>query len=296
MASSFEVMGGYINTGLAYDTKDDVLWIGECNLSGDGYIHKTKKDGIELAKFQVVGTGNLQGVAYDSLDDTIWITNNQSGNNVIHIDKQGNVLGGFRVNASVGSGIAYNWDDDTLFISPYTPNRTIYETDKNGNILSTITIDSAFNPSSGLLYADGIAYDSDGTLWITQNGDPSIWHIDQSGNVLLSLSNPSGNEAEGIAIDQHNTLWYSADEEYHQSVANGNRILHLDKSGDLIHEIIRTTIDGFKVAFPIYDSVDTVLKMETEDGTKCFKLIDTLAGVALRIKTAQGIKTVYKSS
>lgn len=295
VASSFEVVGSYINVGLAYDTKNDVLWIGECNLSGDGYIHKTKKDGTELAKYQITGTGNLQGVAYDSLDDTIWVTNNQSGNNIIHVDKQGNVLGGFRINSNIGAGIAYNWNDDTLFISPIVPDRTIYETDKTGNILNTITIDNAFNPSSGLLYADGIAYDADGTLWITQNGNPSIWHIDQSGNVLLSLANPSGNEAEGIAIDQYNTLWYSADEEYHQSVANGNRIFNLDKAGDLIHDIAHAKVGDVRLAIPIYDNVDTVLKAETENGIKCFKLIDTLpAGVVLRVKTAQGIKTVSK--
>ena len=236
MSTSFEVLGGYVNVGLAYDKVTNYLWIGEYNPSGNGYIHETKRDGTEIRKIEVQGTENLQGVAYDSASDTIWVTDgNITTYNLFEVSKQGVILTSLQLPYKLGAGIAFNPDRNTLFVSPYSPDRTIYEINKSGTTITTITIDSAFNPSSGLLYADGMSYDMDTTLWITQNGDPSIWQINQSGSVLKSLANPSGNEAEGVALDLlDNTLWYSADEEYHQSVDDGNRIFHLDKSGNLV--------------------------------------------------------------
>lgn len=239
ITAGWEVPDGFVNVGLAYDTKEDILLIGEYRPNLNGQIHKVKKDGMLIATIESPNSPNFQGVAYDSANDTIWVTiGDEVQNNVKQLDKQGHLISQFSISGKLGAGIAYNWDNDTLYISPYIPKNTIYEVSKNGAILKTINIDSSFGDSKYGYYADGIAYDKDGSLWITQNGKTSIFQIDQEGKILKSLNNPAVNEAEGIAIDPlDDTIWYSADDEFHQKIPHGNRIYHIDKNGNIINDL-----------------------------------------------------------
>lgn len=238
--NDFEVPGGFTNTGLAYDSTEDVLWSGNFDTES---IVKMSKTGTLLATINVSGTG-IQGVTHDSSDDTLWYADYAS-TTIQHINKSGVSLGSISVSVSGGAnGVAYESATDSLWVSGVSGSVIKRYSASTGTELQSLTI------AAGSAF-DGVVYDaSDGTLWLTRD-DNFVYNVSTTTGATIRSFTTEVINIEHIALDtSNNTLYVNNDLEYHSAVADGNRVRHYNKPSGLTSAI--NNIDHFTVSAWIY--------------------------------------------
>lgn len=215
---------GFTVTGIAHDSKDDVLWavnLGDdiepvntiktpslVKLSPKG---ETKLDEIDLVP--VVGGESIQGIAYDSSDDTLWLSEGSGSDVVYHINKDGTFIE--TLNLPSSSGITYDSTTDTLWTCNFTTslikNYTKTGTEISSNAVTFSGIDMlAYHKDSNTVWASG---GGNGTVGFIRIFDiaTSTWgeQLDLA-DITLSV--------EGIAF-VGNQLMVADDGYFHQSSA-----------------------------------------------------------------------------
>lgn len=218
---SFEVPGGFTCTGLAYDPVSRTFWIGEFdNGGGNPRLVETSLTGTLIRKIVIVG--DPQGIAYDTSDDTLWYVDT-TNNTIRHIDKEGNSVGSDLALGFQPSGLTYKASTDEIYLSNYAQNGNIYRYD-----CATLTLQETFKiaVTSPAYLIDSLLYlpDSDELLAITDTGD-SILRIDAAG----SSPRPVTSNTHITNAPEHMTmvgtqLYYTSDQLFHNSIANGNRV------------------------------------------------------------------------
>lgn len=238
--NDFEVPGGFTNTGITYDSSEDVLWVGNWD---DGLIVKMDKDGTFLDSISTTAS-NIQGVAYDSSDDTLWYVDAAS-TTVRHINKSGTELGTISVSVTSGTnGVSYEPATDSLWVSG-TGGSVVKRYDaSSGSELQSLTVsaNSAF---------DGILYDtSDGTLWLTKD-HTTVYNVSTTTGATIRNFTTEVSSIEHIALDTtDDTLYINHDQGYHESIANGNRVWNYSKTDSAKEGI--ASIDNFTVSAWVY--------------------------------------------
>lgn len=219
--TSWEVPGGFTNTGLTYDESDDALWIGDFD---SNRLVQVDFSGSATG-LTVSITDAPQGVAYDSSDDTLWWSD-FNNSYLRHVAKDGTVIEsislGFQPN-----GCSYSAADDSIWVIEDSTNNCKRYSCSSLTLQETVTIPSPATTPDGLHYEA-----SDDSFWVTNDAGPYILHVDASTGTLLGYSLTT-DYVEDIVLVRGN-LWMCSDAYYHGSVANGNRV----------HRISRTILTG----------------------------------------------------
>lgn len=208
--SSWLTPGGFTNTGLAYDTVDGQLWIGDFTNSK---LKKTTLAGAYVAEIAL--SGQPQGVAYDSSDDTLWWADN-AASMVRHITMAGADAGGSFA-ATLPNGIAYEAASDSLWVvTGGALKRYLCST---GALQETHT-PSSYNP-------DGVAYDaSTDSLYLMCDAAAGkhsrIVKMDAADGSIDAIYNVSAWPEDGDIVGSD--LYYCADAGFHGGITNGNRV------------------------------------------------------------------------
>ncbi|WP_129586250.1 calcium-binding protein [Sphingomonas montana] len=126
VSNAAEVGYGYPSTGAALDAVDFTFW-GSYGLasasSSAGVVHLSADLTTVLATYtsESLGLppGSAQGVAYDRSDDTVWyiLKATSTGAYLVHITKDGSLLGSTRLADGKSNGLAYDSLRDQLIIS-----------------------------------------------------------------------------------------------------------------------------------------------------------------------------------
>lgn len=208
--TSWLVPGGFTNTGLAYDTVDGQLWIGDYTNSK---LIKTTLAGAYVAEIAL--SGQPQGVAYDSSDDTLWWADN-AASMVRHVTMAGADAGGSFA-ATLPNGIAYEAASDSLWV--VTSGTLKRYSCASGALQETIT-PSSYNP-------DGIAYDA-GTdsLYVTCDSAAGKYSrlikVNAGTGSVDAVYDVAAWPEDAVVIGSD--LYYCADAGFHGSISNGNRV------------------------------------------------------------------------
>lgn len=246
----------FANTGLAYDTKRNILLIGNCYNNLIEFYDKTGKRVKPALNVAHLGVRGLQGVAYDTSDDSIWVwaTAQAAGetnrNMIWHCDINGSQIEEpFEFSPTPGM-ISYDKTTDSLWARSYDWN--------NGSLYriacATKKVEETLKPGEGVGYAEGVGYDPfDGTFWLL--GRSSLFHAKKVGakyELIEKYPNPSANcpedcavleklgkpatvkgADEGVAVDPtDHTIWINTDTDKGANRIPGcNRCWHLNPLG-----------------------------------------------------------------
>lgn len=170
-----------VPTGIAYDSDSGTFWICDYEVADKFcYVYEFSKDfqftGNEIAI--VVNSEeewNLQGITYDTKDKAFWIA---TGNKVIEVDKNGNVLNEIildQLKNYKSNGLAYDKETDSLWILCYQ--KLLINCSKDGKVLKTIRCNIKdqdqlfFVDSSTLYFSAGADYNGDSNFIIEINVD-----------------------------------------------------------------------------------------------------------------------------
>lgn len=235
--TDFEVPGGFTNTGLTYDSTEDVLWSGNFT---NGSIVKMEKDGTLITSIATSAAG-IQGVAYDSSNDSLWYAD-YGTDTIRNINKSGVEIGtisGISVSGGV-NGLAYEAPTDSLWVSGVSGSIIKRYNASTGAELQSLTV------AAGSAF-DGIVYDaSDDTLWITR--DPrSVYNVNKTTGATIKSFTTEVYNIEHIALDTtDNTLYINHDNEYHSAVVDGNRVFQYSKpTGTSINNVDQFTVSAW---------------------------------------------------
>jgi hypothetical protein len=239
------VPDNFINTGLAYDPDDHVLYCSHLELGGDGEYVETlcRSDGTRVAPAIPVDgfTRLVQGLAFVRADASFWIWGGPDS----HADK--------RASHFTGAGVVL----DDSFDLPGYPGSLEHDATtglvwSRANLSSTVEL---WNPTTGQRVdafdvgfgEEGLARDPyDRTVWgLTRT---QVHHVERDGGWSIPLGtypNPSHHyppdvamgfvvdgAAEGVVVDPSDrTLWFNADQHMHGGIPGGNRCWHVDPLG-----------------------------------------------------------------
>lgn len=219
---------GFTCTGIAYDSTDDVYYVGDIDklqpntgllnpqiviLSND---FSTIEGTIPLS-VTFPNMGEIQGIAFDTSDDTLWICS-YTENKVRHISKTGASIGYFDLNKA--SGISYDSETDTLWTC--TLNQYIYNMEKDGTVISrfqwneTDALDQCFyDSSSKILYFDC------GSNYSQQNYLYAFNTVNQYVYVACTLTDSYS--VEGICLESDRLIILN-DGYYHSATVAVNQV------------------------------------------------------------------------
>lgn len=223
---SFESYGGGTCTGLAYDATSNSLWIGNYT---NGHVVNVTLTGALIADISTpLGASVLQGVTVDTSDNTLWVADYVTG--LVHnISKSGAAIASFSVAAGIG-GVAYDPSDDSLWVCRDNSTTISHYSCATLGLLGTIT--------ATISTADGIVVDpSDGNLLVSQDGsgfaNSAVLRINKATGATISTYNGVSyyNNIEHIAVDSAGRWFLAVDDEFHNSIRNGNRIYRIDTPG-----------------------------------------------------------------
>ena len=214
-SDGWEVPGGFINTGLAWDTVDEVLWIGDF---GNDKIISCQPDGTYVGEISV--SDGPQGVAYDSSDDTLWWAD-YTNNAIRHITKAGADAGDSITGLSFApNGLSYEAATDSIWVAVDVTATVRRYSCSTGSLLETISVsDTGSN-------FDGVFYDPDmDHLYISEDGSDQIIVANAAdGTNLLEIFVKTS--PEDIAVVD-GLLHICHDREFHDALADGNRVHQL---------------------------------------------------------------------
>lgn len=216
--TSWEVPGGFTNTGLCYDSKNGTLWIGDYTNS---QLVETTLAGAATSNTVSLGFAP-QGVAYDSSDDTLWVSD-LSGGEITHWSKAGVEATGDAISPGWGpSGLSYEAATDSLWIVR-NGSTTLYRYTTAGSSAQSFT-------GTGLSSPDGIYYDADNDWLYVSDDSTDYIHVLSAANGSAVRKIPSPNSPEEMTL-VGDYLYHCADREFHQSIADGNRVFKMPNRG-----------------------------------------------------------------
>ena len=201
---SQESDNGFANTGLAYDTKRDLLLLGNCYNNSVEFYDKAGKRVRPALSLAHLGVRGLQGVAYDTSDDTLWIwagakqPDKKTRFMIWHCDTEGKQLEDpFEFSPTPGM-ISYDKTTDSLWAASYDwdDGYQLYRVScKTKELVETL------EPGEGIDYSEGVGYDPfDGTLWLL--GRSYLFHVRKVGakyELIRKYPTPSENCPEDRA-------------------------------------------------------------------------------------------------
>lgn len=228
----FSVGVGFTCTGLAYDSREDVFWIGnfgkEFPGQSDSYptIVKVSKDFSEVLDEIEIGeiTGknediNLQGVSYDMNTDSLWYTD---GKKIINISKKGELiceLGLGKYDSCIPNGVVYDPSDDSLWVLCYYD--YLINLSRDGNIMGVFDCDFkdqdqlCIDDDGNILFSVGADYSGDENYICTFYKD--------SKNIEVTFRLTKSHAIEGIcSID--NNLYVVNDGLFHSAKSQSNTV------------------------------------------------------------------------
>lgn len=270
--SDWEVPGAstFTNTGLAYDTQDDALWI--CDWT-NGKLVKTDLNGTELTSLTIgSSTSLLQGVAYDSSDNTLWVSMVVSGSRIIrHFNKSGTNLSEDIAVGSSGNGCAYLASADQIWSIPATTGKSVAV----WSCSTRTQVRTVYLTTGPTTAWDHIAIDqTTGNLWLTANiGSTAsqIWVFNSRGSFLYryTVAKPY---IEGITFSPTGDAYVCCDAEFHGGTADGNRVFKLD--------LLAADV-----------STDTIGAAEWSSGgcMSCWSLIDAHSGTDVLVTSGEPV-------
>lgn len=219
---------GFTATGLAYDTSEQVFYIGNCGKMIPDEINfkativkisnnwSEKIGEIELYKI-FPGMDDIQGLTIDTRDNSIWFCS-FGENKVRHITKDGEILGEFHLDQA--NGIAYDHKNDSLWI--LTPGKLL-NTDKNGGVLKKFTFSYEGQDQIFLDEKNNIIYFTAGNNYQEPN---DVYAIDLStGHIKKKYTLKDSYAVEGIFIDDHD-MYILNDGYYHNAKVPVNCVNH----------------------------------------------------------------------
>lgn len=228
----------FTNTGLGYDGTN--LLIGDFT---NGRIVVATKAGAYVSEIVLAGApaSSVQGVAYDTSDGSYWVCHRSGTPNAGSIrryNSSGTLLQTITPSAGqIGpNGLAYDAANDRL-LTCWSDNVIRGYNAGTGALAETITL-SGLPSGSGL---DGVAVDfsSPSTLlWVTLDGD-STGVVEARAAYLGQITRSTGaasglvvipSSTEGLAFTSANDLYVCADQGFHLSATNGNRVWKLNKT------------------------------------------------------------------
>lgn len=211
--TSWLVPGGFTNTGLAYDSSDGTLWVGD--YTNSKAIHATLA-GTYIGEIAL--SGRPQGIAYDSSDDTLWWSDPADGK-IRHISMAG-VEQADEIALAGAAGLSYEATSDCLWVSPTAQTVGRYSC-VNGALQETITLNT--------LSIDGVGYDAaTDALWLACDVDAPNARYGRLVRVDAADGSIDGTYdvaawPEDVAV-VGSDLYYCADAGFHAGVTNGNRV------------------------------------------------------------------------
>lgn len=188
---------GFANTGLAYDTKRNLLLIGDAYNCKIEFYDKRGRRVRPALDMKPLGVRGLQGVAYDSSDDTIWIwsggelADRRKGAFIWHCDMQGKRLEDPFEFSPIPGMISYDQTTDSLWAASYDwdDGYKLYRVS-----CQTKKLVETLEPGEGIDYSEGVAYDPfDGTFWLL--GRSHLFHVRKVGpkyELIEKYPNPLG--------------------------------------------------------------------------------------------------------
>lgn len=218
---------GFTNTGLGLDTSTGDLLIGDFT---NTRVVRASSAGAYVGEIILGGSppaNSVQGVAYDTSDGSVWVAHYALGGGSI---RRYNTSGTLQQTISFAAvdgpnGIVYDATNDYIIAAADDGKARTYNAG-SGALVSTVTLDPIMSTGSGAT-CDGIWIDLADTNWLFVSDDVGgtrdrLWRVNrQSGVVDRGWSVP--NSTEGVvAYDGY--LWMCADDGFHSSTPNGNRV------------------------------------------------------------------------
>lgn len=205
---NFEVPGGFTNTGLTYDSDDDTWWVGDFT---NQEVVELEMDGTATGRSISLGF-SPQGVYYDSGTGTMWVSD-LAAKRIRNYTLAGSENSSFGTTPNPNG---LSMDSSGYLCSPAS--NAINRWNTSGTAQSSITV-------AGSHSFDGVHGNADGTYYLTDDTGSKIYHVNGSGTVLDEWT---GNNSPEDIVEKDGDLYYCADREFHESLANGNRVMKLE--------------------------------------------------------------------
>lgn len=231
---SFEIPGGFTNTGLTWDEADQLFIASDFDTGSLLYM---SSDGAPQGRVQTeLGPGTLQGVSAGP-GQKLFVADH-FGESVYRILPTGWVSGeqkltdlGYRPN-----GVDYDQGRHAVWIAEAGSNRVHRYSFELGELEETFEIPYIW-------YVDGLDYDDVADeLWVTFDGNSvlvpgstGIARVDAATGQLLDAVRDPVSAPEGIVVKRDEpgnaTLWINDDGYFHGGTERGNRLHHWRTDG-----------------------------------------------------------------
>ena len=156
--------------------------------------------GDTIASFTPTPMGNGRGMAFDGTYLYYTLYGGSTPNtNVYKVDTAGNAIATIATNPSVECG-ALAWSGADLWCGSYDGSTKVYKIDPvtgtatlkfDEAAFGGIAADACVYPGIVDKYIDGLALDSDGTLWLSGDLARTIYHLNADGTLIASFSTPN---------------------------------------------------------------------------------------------------------
>lgn len=193
----------FTSTGLTFDKKDNVFWIGDYGALKSTYsptprVIEVNRDLTKVLSIidlsnVLSNSDNLQGVAYDEITDSLWLA---VGDSCKNIKKDGTLISEFdlgKYKKYKSNGICV--DKDSLWVLCYS--KYLLHFDKNGQLLNKYRFDfkdqdMIFNNGNELLITVGADYNGESNYVISFDKN--------TGKSIVKYQTIGAHAVEGLSI------------------------------------------------------------------------------------------------
>ncbi len=202
---SYSYSVGLYAYGVAVDSQDNVIVVGNTNNPTAWNVTKMTKDGVKIWSYNYTGGASAYGVAVDSQDNVI-VVGTTDGNdwNVTKLSSAGVVQWSYNYTDGLYAyGVAVDSQDNVIVVGMTDTS------DWNVTKLSSAGVVQWSYVDTDGFYAYGVAVDSQDSVIVVGTADTSDWNVTKlssAGVVQWSYLYSVGNTAFDVAVDSQDSV------------------------------------------------------------------------------------------
>lgn len=221
------------------------------------------------------GYSSIEGIAINS-DNEVYVSEHYSGK-IYSVDKNGTKTFFTNTGGGYAGDITFNDSDQLFIIEPFMAD--ILKSDRDGNIstyknfigisINGLTMKDGLlyysdNPvvnvieadlsikthSSGYLFAEDIAFDSKGTLYVADRSNRKLYKVTSDGTKTVVADYISN--IRGVAVAPNDVVYFTMDNHYPVE----NKVMKYDPETNIVSDFVTTGLDD-----PRYLAIDKLGNM-----------------------------------